>query len=146
VWLVSAGRLGVGLFAAVALAGLAGGASGCLSDDTTAVPVVKDAGFSFDGGNGGTPDASGAVDGASAPDAAVPDAAVPDAAFPDAASNEGKDPAVVVPSQTGLVGAGAVGHSPGYTMTGTLGPATAPVLTAPNYKLVGGVSVTGHNP
>ncbi len=146
----NAGKLALGLVTAVSLAGLAVGASGCLSDDTSLSPVPKDAGL-FDAGN--LPpvfDASGSVDGTSPPpvdagtDATLPDAAAPDAGT-DAGTDAGKE-AGVVPSQAGLVAGGAVGHSPSYTMTGTTGPATAPVLRSPHYKLVGGVSVTGHKP
>jgi hypothetical protein len=150
VLLRNVGKHALGLFTAVGLASLAVGASGCLSDDTSLSPVPRDAGL-FDAGN--LPpvfDASGSVDGTSpspvdaGTDATVPDAGVPDAGT-DAGSDAGKD-AAVVPSQAGLVAGGAVGHSPGYKMTGTTGPATAPVLTSPKYKLVGGVSVTGHKP
>ena len=125
--------------------GLATGAIGCLSDDTSLSPVPKDAG-SVDGS---LPvfDASGSVDGANPPptDAGV-DAVVDSAVPPDAAPplDAGKDAAG--PSQASLVAGGTVGHSPNYKMTVTTGPATAPVLKSPNYRLVGGVSVTSRKP
>ena len=127
--------------------GLATGAMGCLSDDTSLAPPARDAG-GFDAGLP-TFDASGTVDGSNPPpvdagiDAPVVDSAVPPDATPPP-PDAGKDAAG--PSQTSLVAGGAVGHSPGYKMPGTTGPATAPVLKSPNYQLVGGVSVTAHKP
>jgi hypothetical protein len=49
-------------------------------------------------------------------------------------------------SQAGLVAGGTVSRSPSFTMTGTTGPATAPMLTSPHYRLVGGMSVSSQKP
>jgi hypothetical protein len=132
------------MIVACATLGLATGAMGCLSDDTSLAPG-RDAG-TFDAG---LPlfDASGSVDGANPPpvdagiDAPVVDSAVPDATPP---VDAGKDAAG--PSQAGLVAGGTVGHSTAYRMTVTTGPASAPVLKSPKYQLVGGVSVTARKP
>ena len=130
---------------ACATLGLATGATGCLSDDTSLAPPGRDAG-TFDAG---LPvfDAGGSVDGANPPpvdagsDAPVVDSAVPDATPP---VDAGRDAAG--PSQASLVAGGTVGHSAAYKMTVTTGPASAPVLKSPKYQLVGGVSVTAHKP
>jgi hypothetical protein len=130
--------------------GLALGASGCISDDTS-LPIpgrdasALDAAFPPD-------DASGMVDGAGPGDAAVDapaldasiDSSVPDATPPADAADAAVDATAM--SQIGLVAGGTVGHSPTYTMTGTTGPATAPVLRSPHYQLVGGMSATAQKP
>jgi hypothetical protein len=139
----------VGRVAVVAVAsiGLALGASGCLSDDTSVpVPPAKDAASE----DAGFPvsDASGSVDGANPPpadagtDAPVVDSSVPIDATPPV--DAGRD--AFAPSQLGLVAGGTVSQSPSYTMTGTTAPATAPVLRSPNYKIVGGMAVTTQQP
>ena len=125
--------------------GSAAGAIGCLSDDTSVSPIPRDAG-AFDAGViSPVFDAGNVVDGATTPTDAgvtVEDAAVPtDGSSP---RDAGRD--ATSPSQAGLVAGGSVGHSPSYRMTGTTGPATAPVLRSPNYRLVGGVSATGEKP
>jgi hypothetical protein len=125
---------------ACATLGLAMGAIGCLSDDTSLTLTPKDSGV-FDGSLTPIFDASGTVDGSNLPPAdAAPDAPGADSAPPPPV-DAGKDAAG--PSQAGLVAGGAVGHSPSYKMTGTTGPATAPVLKSPSYQLVGGMAVTG---
>jgi hypothetical protein len=126
--------------------GLAAGAIGCLSDDTSLSPVPRDAG-GFDAGIVSPVfDASGTVDVNAPPVDAGGDAEAPDASLPvEAGVDAGRD-AAASPSQVGLVAGGSVGHSPGYKMTGTTGPATAPVLKSPHYQFVGGVSATGQKP
>jgi hypothetical protein len=125
---------------ACATLAVATGAIGCLSDDTSLTLTPKDAG-AIDGSLLPISDASGTVDGSNLPpvDAAVDAPGVDSAAPPPV--DAGKDAAG--PSQAGLVAGGAVGHSPSYKMTGTTGPATAPVLKSPSYQLVGGMAVTG---
>jgi len=122
---------------------LAIGAIGCLSDDTSLTPPLKDAG-PIDASLTPISDASGTVDGSNPPPAdAGTDAPVVVDSGTDAAPpvDAGKDAAG--PSQAGLVAGGTVGHSPSFKMTGTTGPATAPVLKSPSYSLVGGMAVTG---
>jgi len=136
----NAGRAAIALCASI---GLAFGASGCLSDDTSVpVPPAPDAA----GEDAGYPvsDASGSVDGASPPpadagsDAPANDSSVPfDAAPPVDAGRDGSGV-----SQLGLVAGGAVSQSTNYTMTATTGPATAPVLRSSHYTIVGGMAVT----
>jgi hypothetical protein len=149
-----AGRFAVVVCTAL---GLAGGALGCLSDDTSLTVPPRDAGFAFDS-SFPTFDAAGSVDGSgladTGTDTSVPDSAVPPDATPplDAGTDAAKDAGVdagkdaMAPSQTSLVAGGAVGHSPSYKMTVTTGQATAPVLKSPKYQLVGGVSVTARKP
>jgi hypothetical protein len=118
-----------------ATSGLSLGAIGCLSDDTSLSPPVKDAGLFFDS-SAPTFDAGGLVDGAGI-DAGL-DSSLPDATPPPV--DAGKDASGI--SQLGVVAGGTVSHSPSYTMTGTTGPATAPVLRSPHYTFVGGMSVS----
>jgi hypothetical protein len=144
VWLRRSGRVAV---IACGCLGLALGASGCISDDTS-LPVTGrdastiDAAFPAD-------DASGTVDGAGPGDAAIDapalDAAI-DSSVPDATPPVDAGVDATAMSQIGLVAGGTVGHSPTYTMTGTTGPATAPVLRSPHYQLVGGMSATAQKP
>ncbi len=135
---VAAKRVLVGLGALV----VAAQASGCLSDDTSITFPPREA-ASYEAGplpsfDGGTPvsDDAGADSGAG--DAGTLDAAAP---------RDGGSPRdAAIPSQAGLVAGGTVGHSPRFKMTGTTGPATAPVLRSPRYQLVGGMAVTGKKP
>jgi hypothetical protein len=109
-------------------------ASGCLSGDDTSGPPLTPG---LDSGLPPPPvlDASGIVDGASPPgtDAGI-DAAV-DASLPDGATAGGQ-------TSAGLVVGGTLSQSAHYTLIGTTGPATTPVLQSPKYQLTGGVAVT----
>ena len=136
------GRLAVVVCAAL---GSALGAIGCLSDDTSLNPAQN--GFDASFPDAGPPvfDASGSVDANGNP---LPDAA-PDAPFDAAADaapppDAGNDASGV--SQFGLVAGGAIGHSTRYVLKGSTGPASAPVLQSPHYKLVGGMTVSTQTP
>ena len=135
--------------------GLSLGATGCLSDDTSVPPPP----ITLDGAlpEAGIPtfDASGSVDGAgnpppdAAPDA-PPDAAPVDAGVDAADAAPIPDAAPDAPdsgvSILGLVPGGTTAQSSHYIYTGNTGAAHSPLLTSPNYKLVGGVSVTAQQP
>jgi hypothetical protein len=138
--LLGASRVVVAVGATLALAL---GAIGCLSDDTSLSPTPKDASVSDTGLP--TFDASGSVgvDGATPTDAGTDAPAVDSSAPVDAGVDAAR---VVTISQLGLVAGGTLSHSPSYQMTGTTGPATAPVMRSPNYKLVGGMTVTTQKP
>jgi hypothetical protein len=140
---VSLVRVARGAIVAGALGALALGAFACV--DNTVVPPSNDVDSAFPGFDGG--EDSAAVDtGTDAPVDASVDAKVIDSSAPvDATTDAGKD-ATVAPSQLGLVAGGTVSHSPKYTMTGTSGPATAPVLRSTHYQLVGGMAVTSQKP
>jgi hypothetical protein len=146
VWLRNSDRIAVIVCGCI---GLALGASGCISDDTS-LPITGRDASAIDAAFP-TYDASGTVDGAGPGDATTDapgiDASV-DSAVPDAAPVDAGDAAVDAStmSQIGLVAGGTVGHSTSYTMTGTTGPATAPVLRSPSYQLVGGMSATSQKP
>lgn len=124
--------VGGALFAAAA-------ANACLSDDT-AVPKSAP-GLTYDAGPGFPFDAGPPSEDAGADAGPTDSGSAHDAG---AIADAGRDASV--PTQVGLVGGGTVGHSAHYTMTGTLGPATAPVLRSPKYQVVGGMAVTGKNP
>ena len=139
-WVCKASRYAVMVLCACV--GTALGASGCVSDDTSIPPAP---GFDAAVDSAFQPaDASGMVDGAGPADTGI-DAPVVDSAAPDAAPVDAGNDATAM-SQIGLVAGGAVGHSPSYKMTGTTGPATAPLLKSPHYKLAGGMSATAQKP
>ena len=147
---------GSGCVACVAL-GLALGATGCLSDDTSVPPPPITLDGALPEASIPTYDASGSVDGAgnpppdAAPDALPPvDASIPDAGvdaadaapIPDAAPDASEAGVSIL----GLVPGGATAQSPHYIYTGNTGAAHSPLLKSPNYQLVGGVSVTSQQP
>ena len=138
----------------VCLASCAGlGAIGCLSgDDTIAPGGLPDAGLNLPDTSVPVGDASGQVDGAgkdATPDVTPPPVdAGPDAA--DAGVDTGVDSGVDarapdasgVTGAAGLVPGGSLSKSAGYVLNGTTGPASAPVLKSPKYRLVGGMAAT----
>jgi hypothetical protein len=138
-----------------AVLGVALGAMGCLSSsDATPPGITLDAGIPLPDGSLGPSDASGQVDGtpgaqdaaADALDASPPVDAGPDTSIPDA----GVDAADAAPppdasgttGSAGLVSAGTLGRSKSYGLNGTVGPASAPVMKSPKYRLVGGMAAT----
>jgi hypothetical protein len=130
-----ANRFAVALIGTCALLSASAGSVGCLSDDTSAAPQPPvDAGLGFDAGQPTIDDAGGGVDGAA------------DALPPDSGPRTGDAGHGAGVTQAGLVAAGTMSRSSNYTMTGTVGPATAPVLRSPHYQFVGGVSVTSQQP
>jgi hypothetical protein len=137
--LLHAGRIAVITCASIAFAFVV---SGCI--DNTVVPVSDDVDSALPGIDSGVP----SEDAGSDADANVIDAttdARTDASV-DASIEAGKDAATRGPSQLGLVAGGTVSHSASYTMTGTTGPATAPVLRSSHYQLIGGMAVTSQTP
>ncbi len=115
-------------------------AGGCVSN-TIVPPSNVDSGVpELDAGFDASPVGPG--------DAGPHDAGPHDATPGDAASDAGTDAGhkAAVPSQVGLVAAGAVSHSPSYTMSGTMGPGSAPVLRSTHYALIGGMSVSARQP
>jgi hypothetical protein len=126
---------------------VAAGPLGCLSDDTSLSLAPRDAASVDTGLVLQALDASGAVGTSPSSDDAGIDAAAVDATFPP--SDSGPPDAasyLALPSQLGLVAGGSLTRSSHYAMTGTEGPATAPPLTSPHYRLVGGMSATAQKP
>jgi hypothetical protein len=129
--LLHAGRIAVIACVSIGFALVAGG---CV--DNTVVPPQNDVDAALPTFDSGGEDVAVSDAGSDA------DASVIDSSIPDATIDAGKDAATAAPTQLGLVAGGSVSHSPSYTMTGTTGPATAPVLRSTHYQLVGGMAVT----
>jgi hypothetical protein len=133
--------------------GVAAGAIGCLSSSDNGPPgVTIDAGLPGIDTGVSPSDASGQVDGSPPPPDAAPDVTPPpvdagqDTSVPDAgvdAADAATPPdASGITGSVGLVSSGSLGKSKSYTLNGTVGPATAPVLKSPSYRLVGGMAAT----
>jgi hypothetical protein len=137
--------------------GVALTAVGCLSgSDGTPPGVTIDASIPLPDGGPGASDASGQVDGSLGPQDAAPDVAPVDAtppvdagadtSIPDAgidAADTGPPPdASGITGSATLVSGGTLSKSKGYGLNGTVGPASAPVMTSPKYRLVGGMAAT----
>ena len=127
--------LGRTVLAVCSALGLALTTSGCLSDDTSLSPPSSNLDASFPDAGFNALDASGSV----SPDAGT-DAA--DAASPPVA-DAGHEAGI---TQLSLVAGSTLSRSPNYQLSGTSGPGTAPVQKSPNYKLVGGMTVSTQTP
>jgi len=118
--------------------GVALGAIGCLGGDDTAVNIAP----TLDAGTPETStpvlDASGTVDGANP----LHDAAPPTQDGAPPVDSSAPPEAGATSSQLGLVGGGVLSRSPNYTLVGSTGPATAPVLHSPKYQVVGGMAAS----